>query len=181
MVLAGLQAEKPRLKVTGQTLSMCGTKIESLASSPVVVQLLSCVHLFKVTHGLQYSRLLCPSLSPKFAQLMSIERVMPSSLLILRCPFLLLCSIFSQHHSLFPMSWLFASGGQSIGASASALILPMNIQSWFPLGLTALISLMSKGLSSVFFSTTVEKHQFFSAQPFLWSTSHMCTWLLEKP
>ena len=81
----------------------------------------------------------------------------------------------------FQMSQLFASGGQSIGASASASVLPMNIQDWSPLGPTDLISLQFKGLSRVFSNTTVPKHQFFSAQPFLWSTSHMCTWLLEKP
>ena len=81
----------------------------------------------------------------------------------------------------FPMSQFFASGGQSIGASASASVLPMSIQGWFLLGLTGLISLLSKGLSRVFFSTTVWKHQFFGAQPSLWSNSHICTWLLEKP
>ena len=69
----------------------------------------------------------------------------------------------SQHQS-FPMSWLFASGGKNIGASASASVLPMNIQDWFLLGLTGLISLLSKGLSRVFPSTTVQKHQFFGAQ-----------------
>ena len=81
----------------------------------------------------------------------------------------------------FPMSQLFASGGQSIGASASASLLPRHIQGWFPLGLTGLISLLSKGLSRVFFNTTVQKHQFFDTQTCLWSSSHICTWLLEKP
>ena len=83
-----------------------------------------------------------------------------------------------QHQS-FPMSWLFASGGQNIGASASASVLPMNIQDWFPLGLTGLI-LLSKGLSRVFPNATVQKHEFFSAQPSLWSNSHIDTWLLGK-
>ena len=69
------------------------------------------------------------------------------------------------------MSQLFTSGGQNIGASASASGLPMDIQGWFPLGLTGLISLQSKGLSRVFSSTTVQKHQFFDAQPSLWSSS----------
>ena len=78
----------------------------------------------------------------------------------------------------FPMSLLFASGGQSIEASASASILPMNIQGWFPLGLTGLISLQSKGLSRVFSSTTVQKHQFFRAQGSLWSKSHIMRILL---
>ena len=81
----------------------------------------------------------------------------------------------------FPVSWLFSSGGQSIGVSASASALPVNIQGWFPLGLTGLISLQSKGLSRDFSSTTVQKYQFFRAQPSLWSNSLICTWLLEKP
>ena len=81
----------------------------------------------------------------------------------------------------FPMSWLFASCGQSIGPSASASVLPMNIQGWFPLGLTGLISLQCKGVSRVFSGTTVQKHQVFGGQPSLWSNSHICTWLLERP
>ena len=81
----------------------------------------------------------------------------------------------------FPMSWLFISGGQNIEPSAPASILPVNIQHWFPLGLTGLITLPSKGLSRVFLSTTVWKHNFFSTQPSLWSCSHSHTWLLEKP
>ena len=81
----------------------------------------------------------------------------------------------------FPVSWLFTSGGQKIGASASASVLPRNIQDWFPLGLTCLISLLSKRFSRVFSSTIIWKHQFFSAQPSLWSNSHICIWLLEKP
>ena len=81
----------------------------------------------------------------------------------------------------FPMSQLFASGGQSIRVSASASVLPMNIQDWFPLGWTSWISLQSKGLSRVFSTTTVQKHQFFSAQLSLQSNSHIHLWLLEKP
>ena len=80
----------------------------------------------------------------------------------------------------FPMSWFFVSGGQSTGASASSSVLPMNVQGWFPLGLTGLISLQSKGFSRVFSSTIISKHQFFGAQPSLWSTSHIPTRLLEK-
>ena len=80
----------------------------------------------------------------------------------------------------FPLSQLFASGGQRIRASASASALLMNIQDWFPLGWTVWIPLQSKGLSRVFSSTTVQKHQFFSAQFSLWSNSNIHTWPLEK-
>ena len=78
------------------------------------------------------------------------------------------------------MSQFFTSGGQSIGVSASTSVLPMNIQDWFPLGGTGWISLLSKELSRVFSNTTVQKHQFFSAQLSLYSNSHIHTWLLEK-
>ena len=81
----------------------------------------------------------------------------------------------------FPMSQFLASGGQTIEVSALASVLPMNNQNWFPLGLTALISLQSKGLSRVFSNTTIQKHQFFGTQLSLWSNSHIQTWLLEKP
>ena len=81
----------------------------------------------------------------------------------------------------FPVSQLFTSGGQSIEASASASVLPMNIQDWFPLGLTGLIYLLSKGLSRVFSSITIRKHQFFSTQLFLLSSSHIHSRPLEKP
>ena len=80
-----------------------------------------------------------------------------------------------------PMSQFFASGGQTIGVSASASVLSMNIQDWFPLGLTPLISLQSKEPSRVFSKTTVQKHQFFSIQLSSQSNSHIHTWLLEKP
>ena len=78
----------------------------------------------------------------------------------------------------FLRSQFFASGGQSIGTSDSASVLPVNIQDWFLLRSTCLISLKSKELSRVFFNTTVQKHQFFSTQPSLWSSSHIHTWLL---
>ena len=80
-----------------------------------------------------------------------------------------------------PMNQLFTSGDQNIEASASTSTLLMNILGFFPLGLTGLISLLVKGLSRVFSSTTFWKHQFFGAQPSLWSNSHIRTWLLEKP
>ena len=91
------------------------------------------------------------------------------------------CPQSSPASGLFPMSRLFASSSQSIGASALASVLPMNIHIWFPLRLTCLISLLSKGFPRVFSSTTVGKHQFFGAQPSFWSNSHIRTWLLEKP
>ena len=126
-------------------------------------------------HGLQHARLPCPSLSP---------RVCSDS-----CPLSQWCYLnISSSASLFslclqsflapgsfPMSRLFASGGPSIGASASASVLPMHIQSWFPLGLTGLISLQSKGLLRVFSNATVWKHQFFGTQPSLWSNYHIHT------
>ena len=81
----------------------------------------------------------------------------------------------------FQMSQLFASGGQSIGVSASTWVLPMNTQDWSPLGWTGWISLQSKGLSRVFSNTTVQKHQFFGAQLSSQFNSHIHTWPLEKP
>ena len=81
----------------------------------------------------------------------------------------------------FPMSQLFAWGGQSIRVSASASVLPMNIQDWVPLGWTGWISLQSKGLSRVFSNTTVQNHQFFGAQPSSQSNSYIHTWPQEKP
>ena len=82
--------------------------------------------------------------------------------------------------SSFQMSQLFTSGGQSIGASASISVLPMNTQDWCPLGWTGWISLQSKGLSRVFSNTTVQKHQFFSVQLSSQSNSHIHTWPLEN-
>ena len=132
-------------------------------------------------HGLQHSRLPCPS---------PTLRVCSNS-----CPLSLWChptisssvTPFSScpqsfpASGSFPMSQLFTSGGQSITTSTSASVLPMNIQGWFPWGLTGLISLESRGLSRVFSSTTVQKHQFFGAQPSSQSNSHIHTWPLEKP
>ena len=108
---------------------------------------------------------------------------MPSNHLILCRPLLLLFSIFPGIRIFSNESALciFAFCNQNMGASLSAWDLTMNIQGWFPLGWTGLISLLSKGLSRVFSSTTVWKHQFFGAQPSLWSNSHICIWLLEKP
>ena len=144
--------------------------------SPFVVQLLS----RERHHGLQHARLPCPSPSPGACSISCplsqwYNPTISSSVV----PFSSCPRSFSASGS-FPVSWLLASGSQSTGASASASVLLKNIQSWFPLGLTGWISLQSKGLSTVFFNTTVQKHQFFSAQLSLWSNSHIHTWLLEK-
>ena len=143
------------------------------------VQLLSCVWLFATPWNVARQASLSITNSQNLLKLMSIESVMPSNYLIL-CHPLLLPSIFPSIRS-FLMSQFFTSGGQSIRISASASVLPMNIQDWFPLGLKGWIFLQSKGLSRVFSNTTVQKHQFFSAQLSLWSNSHIHTWLLEKP
>ena len=111
-------------------------------------------------------------ISQSLLKLRSIESVMPFNYLILCCPLLLLPSVFPSI-SIFSSEQLFASGGQSIETSAS--VLPINIQGRFLLGLTGLIFLLSKGLSRVFSSATVQKHQFFSSQPSLWSNSHIHT------
>ena len=108
------------------------------------------------------------TISRSLLKLMSIELVMPFNHLILCCSLSSCLQSFPASGS-FLMSWLFSSGGQSIGPSISASVLPMNIQGLFPLGLTGWISLQSKGLSRVFSNTTFQKHQFFGTQPSLWS------------
>ena len=137
----------------------------------VVFQLLSHVWLFSIPWIVAHQAS-CPSLSP---------RVCSNS-----CPLSWWCHqtisssvvLFSSCLQSFPasgsflMSWLFASGGQSIRALASVSVLPVNIQGWFPLGLTGLIPLLSKGLSRVFSSTTAQKHQFFNTQFFMVQLSH---------
>ena len=112
--------------------------------------------------------------SQSLLKLLSTESVVPFNHLIFCHPLLLLLQSFPALGS-FPMSRLFTSGGQSIEDSVSGSVLPMNIQGLFPLGWTGLISLLSKGLSRVFSSTTIRKHQFFGAQPSLWPNSHICT------
>ena len=121
-------------------------------------------------HGLLHARLHCPLPTPG-ACLNScpLSRWCHPTISSSVAPFSSCPQSFPGSRS-FPINGLFASGGQSIRASASASVLPMNIQGWFPLGLIGLISLLSKGLSRVFSSTTDQKHQFFSAQPYIWST-----------
>ena len=131
-------------------------------------------------HGLQHARPPCPSPTPGACSNSSplnwwCHPTISSSVI----PFSSRLQSFPASGS-FPVSWLFTSGGQSPGASDLPTVLQMNIQDWSPLGLTDLISLQSKGFWRVVSSTTVWKHQFFGAQP-LWSNSHICTRLLEKP
>ena len=130
--------------------------------------------------GLQHPRLPCPSSSPRAcSNSYPSSRWCHSAVSSSVVPFFSCLQSFPASQSLL-MSWLCASGGQSIGVSVSASVLPMNIQDWFRLGLTGFISLQSKGFSKVFSSTTVQKHQFFSAQTSLWSNSPIHTWLLGK-
>ena len=143
------------------------------------VQSLNCVWLFATPWTAACQASLSITNSQSLLKLMSIKSVMPSNHLILCCPFSSCLQSLPASWS-FPVNQFFASGGQSIRASASTSVLPMNIQNWFPLGLIGLIFLQSKGLSRVFSNTTVQKHQFFDAQLCLWSNSYIHTWLLEK-
>ena len=132
------------------------------------------------TYGLQHARPPCPSPTPgvhsnsyplsRWCHLAISSSIIPFSS----------CPQFLPASESFPVSQLFAWGGQSIGVSALASVLPMNTQDRSPVEWTSWISLQSKGLSRVFSNTTVQKHQFFSAQLSLWSNSHIHTWLLEK-
>ena len=131
-------------------------------------------------HGVQHAGPPCPSPTPG-----ACSNSSPSSQW---CHPTISFSVvpFSRHQSFpasgsFQINQFFTSGGQSIGVSAWASVLPMNIQDWFPLGWTGWVSLQSKGLSRVFSNTTVQKHQFFGTQLSLQSNSHIHIWLLEKP
>ena len=145
----------------------------------VVVQLHSHVQLF--AHGLQHARLSSPLLAPEVCSnscLLSwwwYLTISSSDALFSFCPYSFPAS------GTFPMSPMFPSDDQSTGASASASVLLMSIQGLFPLRLTGLISLLSKGLSGIFSGTTVRRHQFFGILPSLWSSSHNCMWPLGRP
>ena len=143
-----------------------------------VVQLPSCIWLFATWWTVTHQASLCLTISQSLPKFMPLNRCCHPTISSSVIPFSSCPQSFPALGS-FSVSRLFASGGQSIGASASVSVLPMNIQGWFPLGLTGLISLESKGLSRVF-NTTVWKHQFFSALP-LWFNSHIHKWLLERP
>ena len=135
--------------------------------------------------GLQHTRLPCLTLSQSLLKFMSIESMMLSNYLILCGPLLFSPSVFPRirvfSNELGLLQWVGSlHRAQSIRASVSASVLPMNIQCLFPLGLTGLISLLSKRFSRVFSSTKIQKHQFSGPQSSLWSNSHICTWLTEK-
>ena len=130
-------------------------------------------------HGLQHTRPPCPSPTPGvYSNLCQMSRWCHLTISSSVVPFSSCPQSFPASVS-FQMSQFFASDGQSIGISAS--VFPINIPGWFPLGSTGLVSLVSKGLSRVLSSTIIQKHQFFGAQPSLWSNTHINTWLLEKP
>ena len=144
------------------------------------VQSLNRVRLF-VTPWLKYPRPPCPSPSPGvYSNSCPLSRWCHPTISSSVIPFSSSLQSFPASES-FLMSQFFTSGGQRIGASVWGSVFPMNIQDWFPLGWTGWISLQSKGLSRVFSSTTVQKHQFFSAQLSSQSSSHIHTWLLEIP
>ena len=132
-------------------------------------------------HELQHARLPCPSPTPGvYPNPCPLSQWCHPTISSSVVPFSFCLQSFSLSGS-FPMSQFFASSGQSIGVSASASVLPVNIQDWYPLGWPSWISLQSKGLSRVFSNTTVQKHQFFGTQLSSPSNSHIHTWLLEKP
>ena len=154
---------------------MPGKDLENYTTSGLNIKI-----QLETAHELQHARLPCPSPTPgvhsnscpssHWCHPAISSSVVPFS----SCPQSLPAS------ESFPMSQLFASGGQSIGVSVSASDLPINTQDWFPLEGTGWISLQSKGLSRVFSNTTVQKHQFFGAQPSSQSNSHIHTWPQEK-
>ena len=141
-------------------MTQCNKTYEERCQS---FQLLSSVRLFVIPRTAAYQASLSITNPRSLLILMTIKLVMPSNHLILFVPFPSCLQSFPGSES-FPMSQCFILGGQSIGASASAQALPMNIQDWFPLGWTGWISLQFKGHSRVFSNITVQKHQFFSTQ-----------------
>ena len=145
----------------------------------VVVQSFSLDWLFVTPWTAAHQASLPITSSQSLLKLKSIKSVMPSNHLIL-CHPLSSCLQSFPASGCFPRSQFFPSGGQSIGFSSSSTVLPMNIQDWFSLGWTGWISLQSRRLSRDF-TTTVQKHKFFSVQLSLWSNAHIYTWLLEKP
>ena len=142
------------------------------------VQLLSCIRLFAIPWIA--ARQASLSITNSRSSLMSIGSWCHPAISSSVVPFSSCPQSFPASES-FPMSQLFTRGGQSTGVSALASVLPVNTQGWSPLEWTGWISLKSKGLSRVFSNTTIQKHQFFSAQLSSQSNFHICTWPLEKP
>ena len=133
------------------------------------------------SHELQHARPPCPSPTPRvYSNSCPLSRWCHPTISSSVVPFSS-CPQSLPASGSFPVSQLFAQGGQSIGVSASASVLLMNIQDWSPLGWTSWISSQSKGLSRVFSNTTVQKHQFFGTQLSSQSNPHIHTWPLEKP
>ena len=145
--------QKTKIVLSLKVINKCYFAISRMVQYFIFVRSLSCVQLIVTPWTAARQASLSFTISWNLLKLMSTESVMPSNHLFLCYPF------SSYHHSFptsgsFPMSWLFPSSSQSVGSSASASVLPMNIQGWFLLGLTGLISLQPKGLSRVFFSHT---------------------------
>ena len=173
-----------KLELTFEKLTVPGTLQKTVVSTSWYChRSISSVQLSSVAqscptlqpHGLQHTRLPCLSLTSRVcSNSCPLSQWCHPTISSSVIPFSSYLQSFPASGS-FPMSCLFASGGQSIGASASASVPPMNIQDWFPLGLTGWISLQSKGLTRVFSNTAVQKHQFFSAQLSLWSNSYFHT------
>ena len=143
------------------------------------VQSLNCIRLFAIPWTAACHTSLSFTISWSLLKFMSIELVMPSNHLILHHPLFPLLSSFPSirvfsNESALPIMW------PKYWSFSFSIVLPMNIQDWFPLGWTVLISLQSKGLPRILSNTTVQKHQFFSAQFSLWPNSYIHTWLLKK-
>ena len=154
-------------------------KFNKIYVGDFIVQSLSCVYSLW-PHGLQHARPPCPSPTPGvYSNSWPLSRWCHPTISPSVIPFSCCLQSFSVLGSV-PMSQLFTSSDQTVGASASVLVLPMNIQSRFHLGLIGLISLLSKGLSRVFSSTTFQKHKFFGCQISLWFNSHLYI-TTEKP
>ena len=184
---SGLSHKLPSVSVSEQVFSNAQINLlHTISQNMILISIFLCFCCSVVSdslqlHGLQHASLLCPPTSPGVGlNSCPLSRWSYPIILTSAAPFSFCLQFFPISGS-FPVSQLFASGGQSIRALASETVLPMNIQGWFPLELTGWISLWPKGLSRVFSSTTIQKHQFFSTQSSLWSNSHICTWLLEKP